>query len=87
MISGWDEKHNRFERTGETWAEREVDKLGEKAWKRVGMTRERTLRRLEQYMKIGMSKDDALTRLKDSLEPTHSGPVNAGALAIMGIDD
>ena len=43
VISGWDEKHNRFERTGKTWSEREVDKLGENAWKRVGMTRERTL--------------------------------------------
>ena len=87
VISGWDSKHNRFERTGKTWAEREVDKLGENAWKRVGMTRERTLRRLEQYMKQGMSKDDALTRLKDSLEPAHSGPANPGKLAIMGIDD
>ena len=87
VISGWDKKHNRFERTGNTFAEREIDKLGESAWKRVGMTRERTLRRLEQYMKQGMSKDDALTRLKESLEPAHSGPVNAGALAIIGIDD
>ena len=34
-------------------------------------------------MKQGMSKDDAFTRLKDSLEPTHSGPANAGALAII----
>ena len=64
-----------------------MDKLGEKAWKRVGMTREKTLRRLEQYMKQGMSEDSALTRLKDSLEPAHSGPVNSGNLAIMGIDD
>ena len=87
VISGWDKKHNRFERTGNTFAEREIDKLGESAWKRVGMTRERTLRRLEQYMKQGMSKDDALARLRESLEPAHSGPVNAGALAIMGIDD
>ena len=38
VISGWDSKHNRFERTGNTWSEREVDKLGERAWKRVGMT-------------------------------------------------
>ena len=83
---GWDSKHNRFERTGNTWSEREVDKLGERAWKRVGMTRERTLRRLEQYMKQGMSKDDALARLSESLEP-HSGPANPGALAIMSIDD
>ena len=64
-----------------------MDKLGERAWKRVGMTRERTLRRLEQYMKQGMSKPDALQRLKTSLEPAHSGPVNPGALAIMGIND
>ena len=86
-ISGWDDKHNRYERTGKTWAEREVDKIGEKAWKRAGMTRERTLRRLEQYMKQGMNKRDALKRLKDSLEPAHSGPANAGKLAIMNIDD
>ena len=39
-----------------------MEKLGERAWKRVGMTRERTLRRLEQSMKQRMSKDDALTR-------------------------
>ena len=38
-------------------------------------------------MAQGMNKRDALKRLKDSLEPAHSGPVNAGALAIMGIDD
>eukprot|EP01043_Picozoa_sp_COSAG02_P095038 COSAG02_NODE_31433_length_533_cov_1.389401_1_plen_113_part_01 len=36
VISGWDEKHNRFERTGETWSEQQVDRLGEKAWKRAG---------------------------------------------------
>eukprot|EP01046_Picozoa_sp_COSAG06_P001959 COSAG06_NODE_66_length_26393_cov_6.455161_2_plen_165_part_00 len=87
VISKWDSKHNRPERTGETWSEQEVDKVGEKAWKRVGMTREKTLRRLEQYVKIGMSKDDAIERLRQSLEPPHSGPVNAGKLAIMGIDD
>ena len=87
VISGWDSKHNRFERTGNTWSEREVDKLGEKAWTRVGMTREKTLRRLEQYMKQGMSKDDAIERLRQSLEPPHSGPVNAGKLAILSKDD
>ena len=32
--------------------EQEVDKLGENAWKRVGMTREKTLWWLEQYMTI-----------------------------------
>ena len=48
---------------------------------------ERTLRRLEQYMKQGMSKDDALQRLGESLESPHTGPANPGALAIMGIDD
>ena len=48
------------------------------------MTREKTLRRLEQYMKQGMSKDDALTRLRESLVPAHSGPANSGKLAIMG---
>ena len=86
-ISGWDDKHNRYERTGKKWSEQQVDKLGEKVWKRVGMTRERTLRRLEQYLKQGMNKRDALARLKQSLEPAHSGPANPGALAIMGIDD
>ena len=86
VISGWDSKHNRFERTGKTWSEQEVDKLGENAWKRVGMTRERTLRRLEQYLKQGMSKPDALQRLSDSLQ-SNGGPVNPGKLAIMGITD
>jgi hypothetical protein len=86
VISGWDEKHNRFERTGNTWSEQQVDRLGEKAWKRVGMTREKTLRRLEMYMRQGMSKPDALTRLKDSLQ-SKGGPANPGKLAIMGIDD
>ena len=86
VISGWDSKHNRFERTGKTWSEQEVDLLGERAWKRVGMTREKTLRRLEQYMKQGMSKPDALKRLSDSLQ-SNSGPANPGKLAIMGIDD
>ena len=85
-ISGWDERHNRFERTGTTWAERRVDQLGESAWKRVDMTREKTLRRLEQYMKQGMRKRDAFKRLKASLE-TRTGPANAGPLAIMGKDD
>ena len=63
-----------------------MDKLGERAWKRVGMTRERTLRRLEQYVKQGMSKPDALKRLSDSLQ-IKGGPANPGKLAIMGIDD
>ena len=54
--------------------------------KRVGMTREKTLRRLDQYMKQGMSKPDALKRLKDTLQ-SNSGPANPGKLAIMGIDD
>jgi hypothetical protein len=86
-ISGWDDRHNRYERTGKTWSEQQVDTLGENAWKRAGMTREKTLRRLEQYLKQGMNKRDALARLKQSLEPAHSGPANAGKLAIMNIDD
>ena len=73
VISKWDSKHNRPERTGKTWSEQEVDKVGESAWKRAGMTREKTLRRLEQYMKQGMSKPDALKRLNDSLQ-SNSGP-------------
>ena len=87
MIPGFDERLNRYRRTGETWAEREVDKIGQRAWKRVGMTRERTLRRLTAYMSQGMSKSDAIERLRQSLEPPHTGPANPGALAIMGIDD
>ena len=87
VISRWDSKHNRPERTGETWSEREVDKLDENAWKRVDMTREKTLRRLEQYMKQGMSKPDALKRLSDSLQSDSGKPANPGKLAIMGIDD
>jgi hypothetical protein len=87
VIPGFDERLNRYERTGHSVSEPQVDILGEKAWKRVGMTREKTLIRLTAYMTQGMSKDDALKRLKDSLEPAHSGPANPGALAIMGIDD
>ena len=64
-----------------------MDRLGEDAWKRVDMTRERTLRRLEQYMKQGMPKRDALARLRQSLEPPHTRPANAGTLAVMNIDD
>ena len=48
VVSKWDSKHNRPERTGKTWSEREVDKLDENAWKRAGMTREKTFRRLEK---------------------------------------
>jgi hypothetical protein len=53
----------------------------------MDMTRERTLRRLEQYMKQGMPKRDALARLRQSLEPPHTRPANAGTLAVMNIDD
>ena len=35
----------------EPGTEKEADKLGESAWKRAGMTREKTLGRLEQYMR------------------------------------
>jgi hypothetical protein len=41
---------------------------------------------LEQYMKQGMNKPDALKRLSDSLQ-SKGGPANPGKLAIMGIDD
>ena len=50
------------------------------------LRREQVLRRLEQYMKQGMKKANALTRLKQSLRAT-SGPANAGPLAILGKDD
>eukprot|EP01043_Picozoa_sp_COSAG02_P080698 COSAG02_NODE_19315_length_888_cov_2.983523_1_plen_217_part_01 len=72
-ISKWDAKHNRFARDGSTWAEQEIDKLGQSAWESAGMTREKTLRRLEQYMKQGMAKSDALKRLRESLQ-SKGGP-------------
>ena len=85
-ISKWDAKHNRFVRDGSTWAEREIDKLGTSAWESAGMTREKTLRRLEQYMKQGMAKSDALKRLRESLQ-VNKGPANSGKLAILTKDD
>lgn len=84
IITKWDEKHNRPYRNGDTWSEREVDKIGESKWKPAGMTREKTLRRLEQYLKNGMSQDDALQRTLDSLDTEKT---NTGALAIMTKDD
>ena len=83
-ITKWDERHNRPVRDGSTWVEREIDKLPENSYK--GLRREQVLRRLEQYLKQGLSKPDALKRLKDSLQ-SNSGPANPGKLAIMTIDD
>lgn len=83
-ITKWDEPHNRSVRDGSTWAEREVEKLPAASYAKL--RREQVLRRLEQYMKQGMNKGDALTRLKQSLRAT-SGPANAGPLAILGKDD
>ena len=42
--------------------------------------------RLEQYLKQGMSKDDALAHLRDSVW-SDSGPTNPGKLAILSKDD
>ena len=84
VISKWDEQHNRSVRDGSTWAEREVEKLPAASYGKL--RREQVLRRLEQYMKQGMNKANALTRLKQSLRAT-SGPANAGPLAILGKDD
>ena len=83
-ISKWDEQHNRSVRDGSTWAEREVERLPVASYGKL--RREQVLRRLEQYMKQGMKKANALTRLKQSLRAT-SGPANAGPLAILGKDD
>ena len=85
-ISKWDAKHNRFVRDGSTWAEQEIDKLDQSAWESANMTREKTLRRLEQYMKQGMNKSDALKRLRESLQ-SKGGPANPGKLAILTKDD
>ena len=84
-ITKWDERHNRPVRDGSTWAEREIDKLPEGSYK--GLRREQVLRRLEQFLKQGLSKQDALTRLRDSLR-SNSGPANdSSKLAILSKDD
>jgi hypothetical protein len=84
-ITEWDERHNRPVRDGSTWVEKEIDKLQEGSYK--GLRREQVLRRLEQYLKQGLSKRDGLTRLRDSLQST-SGPANdSSKLAILSKDD
>jgi hypothetical protein len=84
-ITKWDERHNRPVRDGSTWAEREIDKLPEGSYK--GLRREQVLRRLEQYMKQGLSTKDALTRLRESLR-SNSGPANdRSKLAILSKGD
>ena len=84
-ITKWDERHNRPVRDGSTWAEREIDKLPEGSYK--GLRREQVLRRLEQFLKQGLSKRDALTRLRESLR-SDSGPANdSSKLAILSKDD
>ena len=83
-ISKWDDKHNRPVRDGSTWVEREVDKLPESSY--TGLRREQVIRRLEQYLKQGQSKRDALARLKKSLQ-AKTGPANEGPLAILAKND
>ena len=70
-------------RDGTTWAEKEVTKIPRA---RYGDLRyEQVLRRLEQYMKQGMNKRDALERLTQSLDTQR--PANASSrLAIMAKD-
>ena len=84
IVSKWDEKHNRPVRDGSTWVEREVDKLPEGSHE--GLRREQVIRRLEAYLKQGMSQPDALARLRESLRPK-TGPANDGPLAILAKDD
>ncbi len=47
---------------------------------------EQVIRRLEAYVKQGMSQPDALARLRESLQ-RKSGPANDGPLAILAKDD
>ena len=81
-ISKWDEWHNHPMRDGSTWVEGEVDKLPEGSYK--GLRREQVLWRLEQYLKQGMSKPNALIRLRDSLR-SDGGPTNPAKLAILAL--
>ena len=83
-ITKWDEKHNRPVRDGSTWVEKEIDKIPAEEYK--GLRREQVLRRLEAYLKSGMSKPNALARLRASLR-SDSGPANPGKLAILSKDD
>ena len=83
-ITKWDERNNRPVRDGSTWVEREIDKLPKGSYQ--GLRREQVLRRLEAYLKSGMSKPNALARLRDSLR-SDSGPANPGKLAILSKDD
>ena len=80
VITRYDEQAGKFVRDSTTWAEREVAKIPRA---RYGDLRyEQVLRRLEQYMKQGMNKRDALERLTQSLDTQR--PANASSrLAIM----
>jgi hypothetical protein len=80
VITRYDEQAGEFVRDGTTWAEKEVARIPRT---RYGALRyEQVLRRLEQYMKQGMSKRDALERLTQSLDTQR--PANASSrLAIM----
>ena len=80
VITRYDEQAGEFVRDGTTWAEKEVARIPQT---RYGALRyEQVLRRLEQYMKQGMNKRDALARLTQSLDTQR--PANASSrLAIM----
>ena len=51
VIPGWDERHNRPLRDGDTWAEEQIDLLPAGSYD--GLRREQVLRRLVQYLKQG----------------------------------
>eukprot|EP01043_Picozoa_sp_COSAG02_P034216 COSAG02_NODE_2381_length_8995_cov_3.430980_9_plen_179_part_00 len=65
ILSKWDAKHNRPVRDGTTFVEQEIDKIPAEEYK--GMRREQVVRRLEAYLKAGMSKPDSIERLRGSL--------------------
>ena len=72
-------------RDGSTFAERQIDTLPEGSYK--GLRREQVLRRLEQFLKQGLSKQDALTRLRESLRPNSGLANDSSKLAILSKED
>eukprot|EP01043_Picozoa_sp_COSAG02_P011351 COSAG02_NODE_417_length_22746_cov_9.074172_2_plen_195_part_00 len=69
------------ERTGETWAEEQIEAIP--VGERKGKSYEQLLGRLTQYLRSGQEQDAALDRLKRSLS---DAPINAGELAVLGKD-
>ena len=69
------------ERTGETWAEEQIEAIP--VGERKGKTYEQLLGRLVQYLRSGQDQDAALDRLKRSLS---DAPINTGELAVLGKD-